>query len=410
MSWAEMRSRRGGPFFAQGEQRCGEDGGRGGRGQAAAADLVRWLRMPPDYYAELEISAAAPADEVRAAYRRLAKANHPDTNESPEAIARMRRINEAWETLRDAGKRAEYDRSRPRVAARPLRRQPPPRRTAAAPATPQGRPQQAWPIDEDAPRTGARTFDGDASVDWYAYLGVPADAPRAAVQQALARAVAKLDAEGVSATQFAKGREDLRRAWSILGDPHVRAAYDRARKAAASGAPPPPAGVDDGPPAMPAGYRGGPVAIGGLMVGPGALLAGVDLRGADLRGLDLAGADLRDARLQGACLEAASLRRAALRGVDLSGADLRWADLAHADLSGATLRQATLARAALHATRFVRADLTGADLSGALAPAVNLDFAVLTRTDFSGAKVTPQLIERGRLDGTIFPDGSVRGG
>ncbi|WP_322794989.1 DnaJ domain-containing protein, partial [Tepidiforma sp.] len=80
------------------------------------------MSRPRDYYAELEVAATASLEEIRAAYRRLARAHHPDTNPDPAAAERMRRLNEAWEVLRDPVRRADYDRTRPRPGPRPFAR------------------------------------------------------------------------------------------------------------------------------------------------------------------------------------------------------------------------------------------------------------------------------------------------
>jgi molecular chaperone DnaJ len=67
--------------------------------------------MPQDYYDLLGIARDASPDDVRRAYRRLAKQHHPDVNDSdPEADQRFKTINEAYEVLRDPDKRAAYDR------------------------------------------------------------------------------------------------------------------------------------------------------------------------------------------------------------------------------------------------------------------------------------------------------------
>ncbi len=369
------------------------------------------MAAPPDYYALLEVAPSASAEEVRSAYRRLARIHHPDTSGSPESIERMRQINEAWEVLRDPERRAAYDRTRPRPApprrvVRTVRRTPQPRRPGAAePAAPP----RGFEPAEDAPRTGPVSYTGDASIDWYGVLGVRPDTPRQQILKVLSRMAGELEGARISATEFTRRRQAMKDAWSVLGDPHLRAAYDRARKEHLSKGAAPPAEEPEAGTEIPAGHRMGPVTVGGVIVDAGADCTGADLRGVDLRGLDLAGICLREARLQGANLEAASLRRADLRGADLSGARLRWADLSHADGTGASFRQADLAHAALSATKFVRANLSGASLAGAVGPGINLDFATLARADFMGAKVTPQLIERGKLEGTIFPDGSVRG-
>jgi molecular chaperone DnaJ len=63
-----------------------------------------------DYYQVLEINRSASADDVRRAYRRLARQYHPDLNPSTEAEERFKEINEAYEVLSDDRRRAAYDR------------------------------------------------------------------------------------------------------------------------------------------------------------------------------------------------------------------------------------------------------------------------------------------------------------
>lgn len=63
------------------------------------------------YYEELGVPLNAPNWEIRKAYRRLAKKCHPDRNPSRRtwAEARMKRINEAYQTLIDPELRKQYD-------------------------------------------------------------------------------------------------------------------------------------------------------------------------------------------------------------------------------------------------------------------------------------------------------------
>jgi curved DNA-binding protein len=56
------------------------------------------------------VSSDAPADEIKKAYRRLARKYHPDVNKDPEAENKFKEINAAYEILSDAQKRAQYDR------------------------------------------------------------------------------------------------------------------------------------------------------------------------------------------------------------------------------------------------------------------------------------------------------------
>jgi curved DNA-binding protein len=66
-----------------------------------------------DYYEALEVPRTASSDEIRSAYRRLARKYHPDVNKEPGAEDRFKEISEAYEVLRDDEKRARYDRLGP---------------------------------------------------------------------------------------------------------------------------------------------------------------------------------------------------------------------------------------------------------------------------------------------------------
>jgi curved DNA-binding protein len=63
-----------------------------------------------DYYDALGVSRDASNDDIRRAYRRLARENHPDVNKDPGAEDRFKEITEAYEVLRDPEKRDRYNR------------------------------------------------------------------------------------------------------------------------------------------------------------------------------------------------------------------------------------------------------------------------------------------------------------
>ena len=62
-----------------------------------------------DYYKVLGVERTASADQIRKAYRRLAHKYHPDVSKEPNAEARFKEMQEAYEVLKDPEKRAAYD-------------------------------------------------------------------------------------------------------------------------------------------------------------------------------------------------------------------------------------------------------------------------------------------------------------
>lgn len=65
--------------------------------------------MAKNYYDILGVDKSASADEIKSAYRKLAKMYHPDLNKTEEAATKFKEINEAYECLSDPQKKSNYD-------------------------------------------------------------------------------------------------------------------------------------------------------------------------------------------------------------------------------------------------------------------------------------------------------------
>jgi curved DNA-binding protein len=63
-----------------------------------------------DYYQVLGVARDADQAAIKAAYRKLARTLHPDVNKDPQSESRFKKVNEAYEVLKDPKKRAKYDR------------------------------------------------------------------------------------------------------------------------------------------------------------------------------------------------------------------------------------------------------------------------------------------------------------
>lgn len=66
--------------------------------------------MKRDYYEVLGVSKDASDDEIKKAYRKLARQYHPDVNKAADAEEKFKEVKEAYDVLSDAQKRAQYDR------------------------------------------------------------------------------------------------------------------------------------------------------------------------------------------------------------------------------------------------------------------------------------------------------------
>ena len=75
-----------------------------------------------DPYAELGVSRDASGEEIRRAYRRVARRHHPDVNRDPRGPGRFAAAARAYEILGDPAARARYDKRFPRTV--PVRRPP----------------------------------------------------------------------------------------------------------------------------------------------------------------------------------------------------------------------------------------------------------------------------------------------
>jgi curved DNA-binding protein CbpA len=126
---------------------------------------------PTDPYKVLQVDPEAEDEVIQAAYRRLARKYHPDLAETPEAAARMAKINAAWELIGDPAVRREFDRKRAsgRTAARPSGPAPASARPAPAAHPPATPPPPAKAPPERPPETVSRDWTSGRSTEGGGY-------------------------------------------------------------------------------------------------------------------------------------------------------------------------------------------------------------------------------------------------
>jgi curved DNA-binding protein CbpA len=77
-------------------------------------NLARFSSCMTDHYAVLHLRSSATLAEIKKAFRQQASIHHPDRNPAPEAAARFRAVQEAYDVLSDAVRRKAYDDNRQR--------------------------------------------------------------------------------------------------------------------------------------------------------------------------------------------------------------------------------------------------------------------------------------------------------
>ena len=68
------------------------------------------VRQIKDYYFIMGLLKNVSNEVIKTTYKKLAKKYHPDINKTPDADAKMKEINEAFDILGDPNKKASYDR------------------------------------------------------------------------------------------------------------------------------------------------------------------------------------------------------------------------------------------------------------------------------------------------------------
>jgi curved DNA-binding protein len=125
-----------------------------------------------DYYEVMGVAPEASADEIKKAYRRLARKYHPDVSKEAGAEEKFKQVGEAYEVLKDPTRRAEYDELRRYGGRHPDDFKPPPgwhSRAAAGDHFGAGDAQRFSEFFEaifGAGARGARGFDAEHGAAW----------------------------------------------------------------------------------------------------------------------------------------------------------------------------------------------------------------------------------------------------
>ncbi|MEJ5310208.1 MAG: DnaJ domain-containing protein [Anaerolineae bacterium] len=120
-------------------------------------------RTIKDYYAILGITPSATPEEVRIAFRNMARIYHPDRNAAPDAEERFKDINDAYERLADPQKRQAYDELLNISAGTEAAATPPPPSAAQTPPPTVTPPPMTTPTQEYAPADAA-SVGGHSSI------------------------------------------------------------------------------------------------------------------------------------------------------------------------------------------------------------------------------------------------------